>query len=133
MMGMNLGMAMEQGLKISGGATDSIFPAVENLLNGSTEMWKSLEYVAARKNMGRYQSVMDFIFCEIWTGYRRACMKYYDDLGDELRLKHQITVKQRGQFELIMLQALQVAHEAMCEKRRLSWEKFRTEVLHLAA
>lgn len=133
MMGMVLSVAMEQGMEISGGATNSIFPAVESVLTGSSDMWKSLEFVAARKKMNRYESVIDFIFCEIWIEYRTACMKYYDDPRDELRLKNQITVKQRVQFELIMLQALQVAHEAMCEKRRLSWTTFRCEVLRLAA
>jgi len=83
--------------------------------------------------MDRYQCVIDFIFCEIWIQYRGACKKYYDDPREELMLKNQITVRQRTQFELIMLQALQVAHKAMCEKRRLSWMKFRTEVLLLAA
>jgi hypothetical protein len=132
-MGMMLSQAMAQKMEISGGATHSIFPAVESVLTNSTEMWKSLEFVAARKNMDRYQSAMDFIFCEIWIQYRRPCMRYYDDPREELMLKNQITVRQRTQFELVMLQALQVAHEAMCEKRRLSWEKFRIEVLRLAA
>ena len=133
MMGMMLGQAMELGMDISGGATQSIFPAVEKSLMESTDMWKSLEYVAARKNMDRYQSAIDFIFCEIWTEYRGPCVRYYDDPRDERLLMHQITVKQRTQFELIMLQALQVALDAMCESRRLSWTKFRTEVLQLAA
>jgi len=52
-MNMMLSQAMVQKMEISGGATNSIFPAVESVLTGSTEMYKSLEFVAARKEHGQ--------------------------------------------------------------------------------
>ena len=64
---------VEQALRAVGGMTNSIFPQVEALLLADTEHLKALMYVAARKHVSRYESVMDFLFCEIFYSFRHKC------------------------------------------------------------
>ncbi len=135
-MGMNLGLAMRMEVKcvqdITGGITTSIFPSVESALN-STEMQKSLQYAAKRKNMNLYRSMVDFLFCELWMKFRPVAKKYYADSCDENLAKHHMTVEERIDFEISMMQALAIAYKAMSHKRAMDWTKFRCEVLRLAA
>ena len=104
---------------VTGGCTNSIFPQVETWLNEDSDRVNALEFVASRKDMGRYQSVVDFIFVEMHPSMRRACFAHYEDRGKALR--QLIDEPQRSRYEQRMLALLGVAYEAFNEKRRLSW------------
>lgn len=115
-----------------GGATESIFPEVEALLlSGSTDYQEALEYVAARKKMDRYRSMVDFLFCEIHPQWRMACNRYY--AGNGPKLMEQVTSEQVEGYNHRLLVALDIARKIFAEKRRDSWEKYREEVLKEAA
>ena len=58
----SLRMKIKQSLAPTGGATESVFPQIDALLGGETDYQEALEYVAARKKMDRYRSVVDFFF-----------------------------------------------------------------------
>jgi hypothetical protein len=116
-----------QELRLVGGTTDSIFPEVEALLQASADIQQALDYVAGRKNADRYESVVDFLFCELHTEYRSACFRFY--LSRKEPLRDLITAAQRQVFAWELCQALALAYQVHCEKRRLGWEAFRQEVL----
>lgn len=67
-----------QVLDLSGGATESIFPEVEAMLftTSSEDYQKALQYVAAKKDMNRYKSVVDFLFCELFPEWQHKCRQY---------------------------------------------------------
>lgn len=79
--------AMVQALQLLDGATESIFPQVEALLLNSVEYQHALEYVAVRKKMGRYMSVVDFLFCELHPKWRMACQRFYLGNGPHSRTR----------------------------------------------
>jgi hypothetical protein len=112
-------LAMIQSLRIVGGATQSIFPQVEAMLLGSGDYQRALEFAAARKKMGRYHSVIDFLFCELHPEWRMACRRFY--AGNGPQLKDQITPEQLVEFNERLLKAIEVAHDLFCEQRRKSW------------
>lgn len=123
---------MIQSLQVCGGATSTIFPQVEAVLIDSVEYQKALEFIASKKDMSRYESVMDFFFCEIFDKYQYACFKYYEN-SDCPRLIDIISVEELVSYNNTLLKALDIAHDILKEKRRLSWMKFRFEILEIAA
>lgn len=124
--GMEIRQAMIQALGLVGGATESIFPQVEALLIGKADYQRALEYVAARKKMDMYESVMDFLFCELHPEWRLACRRFY--AGNGPMLKDQITAEQLMIFNERLLKALEVAYDLFCEHRRGSWGWYRQRV-----
>jgi hypothetical protein len=123
---MNTRLAVIYSLQICGGATLSIFPQVEALLLGSRDYVNALEYVASRKKMSRYQTVIDFLFCELHPEWRLACRRCYGGNGPQL--KDQITPDQLVEFSERLLKAIEVAYELFCEQRRKNWGWYREKV-----
>jgi hypothetical protein len=134
-MGPNLAISMQlqikQAMQLVGGLTNSIFPKAEAWLTSHTDHMEAVRFIAGRQDMNRYKSVMDFIFCEIFTTYRPACFRYYDDGGP--MLKDIITTEEFAYFSDILPKALELAYRIWNEKRRTSWGTFRIEVFALAA
>lgn len=116
-----LGCICECRLDVCGGATETIFPAAELLLN-ATDYQRALEFVASRKSMNRYHSVMDFFFCELFTKYRSGAFRYYDDKGPPLR--EILTPEQVKSFGRSLVIALQIAKRCLDEERRQTWASF---------
>ena len=105
--------------QIVGGATQSIFPEVEAVLLGNTDYQRALEFVAGRKEMDRYRSMVDFLFCELHSEWQLACFRFYAGRGSQL--KDQITPKQIMEYNNKLLKAIGVAHDLYCEKNRRRW------------
>lgn len=118
--------ALVQALSLTGGATQTIFPAAERLLR-KTDYQKALEHVASRKNMERYHSMMDFLFAELFTKYRRACFRYYEDGGPLLR--DTLTREQIERYDRWLVIALKVAKEKLDASYKWTggWATYRHE------
>jgi hypothetical protein len=127
----SLYLEMRQALELGGGLTESIFPEAEAWFRTSADRMKSFEYVASRKKMDRYESVIDFLFCEIFTRYRRSCFNFYERKGPQL--KDMITIPERSHFALVLVKALDLGYQAFAEKRRLSWTELRVLAIRAAA
>ncbi len=116
-------------IRAIGGMTNSIFPQVEALLLADTEHLKALMYVAARKRVSRYESVMDFLFCEIFYSFRHKCSRFYEGKGPQLR--HLVSPGELSEFNEVLLRALEVALRMYGEGARVSsWTSFRFEVMN---
>ena len=113
-------LALEQSFQVVGGATQSIFPEVDALLVGSTaEYQHALLYVAARKRMSDYRSMVDFLFCELHPKWKLSCRSFYQGAGSQLR--ELIDEDERVSYNTRMLKALEVALQLHNEKRCESW------------
>jgi len=62
----------------------SIFLKTEKKLD-SSHIQDCLKYIARRKNMARYHSIVDFLFCELYTEYQKGCFRFYAGQGPPLR------------------------------------------------
>lgn len=126
MMGMMLVCEQCCELEPTGGATNSVFPKVERMLM-QIKYQRSLKFVAGSKNMDRYWSMVDYLFCEYFIGYRVDCFKFYKGKGPQLReIEDCETLKY---FEMRLVAVLLKAHEAMKQDRELSWKRFRQEMI----
>ena len=102
-------LCVQQSLALIGGATESIFPQVEALLLSNTDYQDALQYVASRKNMDRYRSMMDFLFCELFPEWKASCFRFYENEGPALR--EQISIEEILHYNNKLLKAMDVAIE----------------------
>jgi hypothetical protein len=124
-------LVQTQKLEVTGGITMSVFPEAEQFLLADSDHQNALRYVASRKDMKRYKSMMDFLFCELYTRYQPACFRFYEKNGPILR--DMATQEQINFWGKVLLLAVQKAFEIHSQKRRVSWGQFREEVMRKAA
>lgn len=81
-----LALVQRQEMDIAGGTTgaQSVLVRAEAWLHESADHWNALEFVASRKDMARYDSVLDFVLCEIIPQERYACRQFYEGRGGNL-------------------------------------------------
>lgn len=99
-------------------ASEPAFPLVEKLLE-DLDYQRSLEYVASRKNMDRYHSIVDFLLCETLTEYRRSCLRFY--AGDGLPFSALYSKGEAERCQGVLLLFLGIARYYMIEDRKTSW------------
>lgn len=125
-------MRLEQRqLLLTGGMTQTIFPETEDLLH-EIDYQSALAFVSTRKDMNRYHSMMDFLFCEIFIEYRAGCFAYYEEDGKPM-LRDILSEEAITRYDRWLTAALKLAAEKLQAKRILSWTQYRVEVLRLAA
>lgn len=117
-------LALEQRLTCEGDMTRSLFKKTAELLREG-EFQRSLEFVAARKNMRRYRDMIDFLFCELVLGFRADCMRFYAGQGHPLRKDPRATPERIAEWDIFLAASLHIAHAALEQNQRLSWEAFR--------
>ena len=125
-------MVIRQSQDVSGGCTGSLFPEIDKFLE-DTDHQLALQFVASRKNMDRYHSMVDFLFAEIFIKYRGDCFRFYSGDGPQLRNSKIATKENISMWQSKMIQALKHALEVFQEKRQINWTRFRFEVLSDAA
>jgi len=105
----------------------SLFPQAERLLDRPVTQ-RALRFIGARKRVGRYHCLMDFLFCELFPRpWRGRCRRFYQDLGPPLR-----EFLARGEverFDRALVVALEGALGAFAEGRPTTWAVFKREVL----
>jgi hypothetical protein len=117
---------MIRSLQLTGGATSSIFPQVELLLNEDIDHQHAIEYVAFRKRAKKYRSVIDFLFCELYPEWRKSCYLFYADKGPQL--KKMMSKEDLARYNWRLLKAVEIAYKLYKEKRRASWNWFCQQV-----
>lgn len=125
-------MRLEQRqFMLTGGMTQSVFPEAETLLE-DLDYQSALGFVSGRKDMNRYHSMMDFLFCEIFIEHRSRCFAYYED-SEKPQLKDVLGDPELARYDRWLMAALKLAKQKFEENRVLSWTRYRVEVLRLAA
>lgn len=109
-------------LELIGGFTPAtIFPKTEEKLN-STEYQKALKFVAKRKDMKRYWSVMDFLFCESFPEWRFHAFRYYNDEGPALIDHKGFTNEKQEAYDTILCDGvLELCKRSFNDERLTSW------------
>ncbi len=135
-MSLSLQLRHSLSLELIGGAAASVFPLVDELLL-EINYQEALQFVASRKSMNRYRSMVDFLLCEIFVQFRKDCFKFYEGKGNPFRHLIEdgvITEANREWCEKVLVYGLELARKA-CEANRThrdySWTKFSKEALAL--
>lgn len=120
---MQLSLSLRQELRLTGGYSETIFPHAERMLNIS-EVLSALKYVACRKQMDCYCSVMDFFFCEFaGEPWIKRCKQFYD--GNGKQLQEILSIDEIEQWDHLLCAALRFAMKVQDEKlRKYHWIRF---------
>lgn len=110
-----------QSLSLVGGTTGTCFPLVEAWLNENTDRWHAFEKIRGRRNASRYQSVVDFLLCEVVPTYRSSCFAFYETGERPLRTIASLTEIARLQSRLMLF--LVISYEAYAQRRAVSWRR----------
>lgn len=117
---MQLSLFMALELTTSDSAAHTIFPEVEEWLEDSDRR-NAIEMVASRKNAGKYRSVIDFLGCEINPELKKLCFKFYLSGKEEDMFGCTFDGLMRDRYAARILIALEIAYQAFCKERRMSW------------
>lgn len=119
---MRLSFAQTMALDLVGGYSGSIFLKAEALLEDHVE---ALRYVAHSKNMDRYRSMMDFLFCEVACGaWRLRCEAFYNEKGKPLR--EVLTIQEILAWDAKLTRALRFAIDSFeADRKPRDWTQFR--------
>jgi len=114
-------------------ATDSIFKNAEQILISSSKCYKALKYFGTYEQMGKYVSVMDFLFVSCFPKWKRKCFKYYDDDGPPLKDYPDMTPELIAEYDellcLILYLAVRIVNwETFKRKRKGRWSMFMIQV-----
>lgn len=121
MFGLTLVIEQQQtllSLPIEGGSAGSIFPHVDSFLC-KEENLAALNYVARRKSLRRYETVVDFLYCEVFPAMRRSCERWYDGKGPALA--DLIDEPRRADEEKRLLRVLRCARALYRARQYRSW------------
>lgn len=124
---MRISLAYQQELSIrqEGEYLASIFVLTEEALNDGDTL-EALRFVASGKKMGRYRSIVDFLFCEVagepWVS---RCRAFYAERGPALR--NVLPQAEIDRWDLILVRVLGYAVRCLAEERRQTWTRFRFE------
>jgi len=124
-------MRIKQCMELVGGATDSIFPRAEAWILAASDHQEAFQFQCPKRRQRYYRSIIDCLFCELYTEFRPACFLYYKDLGPQLRIG--LDEEERRRFEVTLLYACKHMLDLYQEKVSTQWEWFCWEVMANAA
>ncbi len=117
-----------RNLQIVGGTTETLFPRTEAKLNHS-DYQKALQFIAKRKRGERYRSMMDFLFCEVFTEWRFPCFQFYNEKGPQLKDHPEVTQLMLAIWDMILCdRVLEYCMKALMNQYQASWKKMLEEV-----
>ncbi len=117
-------------------ATNNLFVKTQERLEEDDGIYReAIERLAikGKKKLDRYNSLMDFIFCETFTSWQRKCFKYYNDQGPLLKEDKDMDEKSIRFYDKYMSQyVLEVAKVLHDKKQWCWWYQFQNLVLDTA-
>ena len=107
-------------------ACEGIFEQTEDLIFKDDDYIEAIEFVARSKKMERYQDLIDFLFCEIFTEWRLSCFNYYKGKGQLLKDHPKMTQEMINSYDLFMVHvALPTMLASYRERLNCHWKGFR--------
>lgn len=123
MLSMGLIQELRQGLELTGGMTSqTVFPLTEDRINDSDVQY-AIRFIASRKNMDKYRSMMDFIFVETFPiPWKFKCFKYYNGRGVQIIDDKDVTDHELKRYDVIMSKILiEVCLQLANDEREIGW------------
>jgi len=110
-------LQLEQ-LAVAGGATESVFPLVETLLESRAHR-AALKAASRRRRDSGYRSVVDFVLVATFPWLRRPCMRFYAGDGDPIGVG--LSEMHRCYLERRMVVVLELFAATHVDGSRPSW------------
>ena len=104
----------------------SLFQKTENLVKSNKKIEKIIEKHSNYRD-SIYQSLTDFLFCEIFSQWKNKCTDYYYNIGPKMIDDPEITRKQINAFDTILSEfVLESLLTTDFEKH--TWDEFKVTI-----
>lgn len=103
------------------GATDSIFPEIEELFDEDFDLYGALTRIAPPKADSDFRSVMDWLYVSIHPEAKKECLAFYEEQGPPLRAIISEEHRLRAQARIIAL--LLEAYRDFNKERERKWQR----------
>tara|TARA_R100000234_G_scaffold110424_1_gene82785 strand:+ start:473 stop:934 length:462 start_codon:yes stop_codon:yes gene_type:complete len=113
-------LSIRQSLSISP-FLGSIFPGADDLLEDAG-VQSALKYVARRKKMENYRTMLDFLYCELYLEHRYDCERFYLD-STAPKLGELLSDQEIADRELVLMESLMLAHDLEERNRLERWSE----------
>lgn len=110
-----------QEMGVLGGITLSVFQKSESWLLESSNHQEVIQKVGHPRRAKRYQSLMDFLFCELFVKFRKPCFAFYEEEGPPLR--DIITKEEIETYDGSLLRIFHLAYDLCNTEKKLSWKR----------
>jgi hypothetical protein len=116
-----------QEIPVLGGTTLSIFSKSESWLMEDSDRQDAIQKIGSMRKAGKFHSIMDFVFCELFTKYKKSCFTFYEEKGPPLR--ELLTEEEIALYDDAILRSFLLAYDLCVTERKVSWKKFLEQVL----
>jgi len=126
----NMNISLSQQLNYSlEGVYDSLFVSTSKKLK--QEKYKeALKWIAPEILLEKYQSPVDFLFCEIFLSWRSECFRFYQNNGPGLITA--LPKELRNAYDRVLSElCLELALIDYKSGMRISWANFKKQVEHV--
>lgn len=122
-MGSRLGVS-QRLVQAWGGFSESVFPRLALALENSEFSREALLWVAQKKKVDRYASLVDFLFCEFFPFYRNTCFLFYEDSRKYRGLKDRLSDDELADFQDVLMYGLSYAEDLYRKRIPIPWSTF---------
>jgi len=112
--------------------THSLFPNTRTML-ASPEVRMALYSVAPVRIRKTYRDAVDFLFCELLTGYRDLCQRFYLGESPPLHALSIATPERTAHWDIMLMAVLMLADEVRTRRRDLTWDRLRDLIIEADA
>jgi len=133
---MEMCSGMQANMSEPASATESVFPEIDEML-AEVEYQRALRFVAERKSMENYRTMVDFLYAEFFGRMHNAkeeVLAFYQDRGPQLiDIVDFDEIEERQKWLVLALKhALHFQLSSRGHNWSWGWTKFRAAVLRAA-
>jgi hypothetical protein len=114
-----------------GGLTHSIFKKSEAWLMENSDRQKAIQKIRYPNPAKNYQSVMDFLFCEVFEQFKKPCFDFYR--GSNQQLRGLLTEEEILSYDETLLRILKLGYDLHHTQQRVSWKTVLSDVFEKAS
>lgn len=105
----------------------TVLKTTQSLLIKKPQYEQAIKFIARNKKINDYRNLIDFLFCEVFTEWKKKCFKFYDGEGHMLKDDPKITKVEITHYDnyltFIVLPTALATYE---ENIKMSWSHFRS-------
>jgi len=112
--------------------THSLFPNTRTML-ASSKYRMALYCIAPVSIRKTYRDAVDFLFCELLTGYRDLSQRYYRGESPPLHALPIATPERTAHWDILLMAVLLLADDVRMQRQDMTWDRIRDLIIEADA
>ena len=111
----------------------STFPLTEQKLRDNNNYEEAIKEISPYRLMSKYKTIIDFIFCEIFTDWKELCHKFYSGEGPCMTESVNVSPEIIESFDIILSDLVLEASLELYKNKdnKYTWKTFKSSVHEL--